>query len=287
MDELSVSMRAREFIGQCGALALPVSVDGYASHIGGVVKREPLQDSEDAWSVRLPSGEYRICVNCAHNGRRQRFSVCHEVAHVVLGIASDHSAPSWSFTRRPPGEIACDIFAAELLLPYRLFKPKVDAADLGFDAVSNLADEFDASLISTGSRFATFSRDLCAFVLSEGGKVRYSARSASLRDARAWIRPGTDLPSGSFSARVRAGSAPRGAEEVDPDQWFQDWERDGSLYEDVRHLGQWDQTLTLLWFDDEDLPPSRAERARWEEETYGLRELDGNLPWPGRSKRRR
>ena len=43
----------------------------------------------------------------------------------------------------------------------------------------------------------------------------------------------------------------------------------------------------LLWFDEDDLPPPPAERKRWEEETYGLRELDGNLPWPGKAKRRR
>ena len=141
--------------------------------------------------------------------------------------------------------------------------------------------------MATGSRFATFSRDLCAFVLSESGKVRYTARSTSLRDANAWIKPGLALPRDSYSARVRAGETPRGPEEADPDQWFQDWDRDGSLYEDVRQLGQWDQTLTLLWFDDEDLPPQPTERRRWEEETYGLRELDGNLPWPGRAKRRR
>ncbi len=287
MDELAVAMKARDFIAKCSPLALPVSIDAYAGQIGGVVKSEALQENEDAWSVKLPNGKYRICVNCAHNGRRQRFSVCHEVAHVVLEIAADHTAPSWSFARRPAGEIACDIFAAELLLPYKLFKPRVDAAELGFAAIGELADEFDASLMSTGSRFATFSRELCAFVLSEGGKVRYSSRSTSLRDAKAWIRSGSDLSKDSYSARVRSGEAPSGPEEADPDQWFEDWDRDGSLYEDVRHLGQWDQTLTLLWFDDEDLPPPQAERARWEENTYGLRELDGNLPWPGKSKRRR
>lgn len=30
MDELAVAMKAREFIGKCGPLALPVSVDAYA-----------------------------------------------------------------------------------------------------------------------------------------------------------------------------------------------------------------------------------------------------------------
>ena len=168
----------------------------------------------------------------------------------------------------------------------KVFKPRVDAADLGLAAISMLAEEFDASLISTGSRFATFSRELCAFVLSEGGKVRYSARSASLRDAKAWIKPGSSLPTDSYSARVRAGEIPAGPEEAEPDQWFEDWERNGSLYEDVRHFDQWDQTVALLWFEDEDLPPPAAEPKRWEEETHGLRELDGTLPWPGRSRRR-
>jgi Zn-dependent peptidase ImmA (M78 family) len=287
MDELAVAMKARDFIAKCGPLALPVSVDAYAAQIGGVVKADTLQENEDAWSFRDKNGRYRICVNCLHDGRRQRFSVCHEVAHEALGIAADHTAPSWSFARRPQAEIACDVFAAELLLPHKLFKPRVDAADMGFAAISDLAEEFDASLMSTASRFATFSRELCAYVLSENGKVRYSARSTSLRDAKAWIRPGMDLPSDSYSARVRSGAAPNGPEEAEPDQWFEDWDRDGALYEDVRHLGQWDQTLTLLWFDDEDLPPPPAERKRWEEDTYGLRELDGNLPWPGKSKRRR
>lgn len=286
MDELSVALKAREFITKCGPSALPVLVETYASQIGGSIKKEHLGDGEDAWSVKLSSGKYRICVNCSHNSRRQRFSVCHEVAHVVLEISADHSQPSWSFARRPPGEIFCDAFAAELLLPYRLFKPRVDAAEMGLTAVNALADEFDASLISTGSRFATFSSEPCAFVLSEGGKVRYSARSAALRDARAWIKSGSAVPTGTYSARVRAGENPTGPEEAVPDEWFEDWERDGALYEDVLHLEQWDQTLTLLWFEDESIPPPRSSRKEWEERSYGLRELDGTLPWPGKKKRR-
>lgn len=157
---------------------------------------------------------------------------------------------------------------------------------MGFTAISELADEFDASLIAAGSRFATFSRELCAFVISEGGKVRYSARSASLRDAKAWVNPGSALPTDSYSARLRTGERPSGAEEAEPSQWFEDWERDGALFEDSRHLVEWDQTLTLLWFDNEDLPPPAVERGRLEEQTNGLRELDGILPWPGRSRRK-
>ncbi|HEY1631874.1 MAG TPA: ImmA/IrrE family metallo-endopeptidase [Rhizomicrobium sp.] len=286
MDELTIALQARAFVADCGHVALPVSVDAYAAKIDGVIKSDTLGENEDAWSFRDPKGKYRICVNCAHNTRRQRFSACHEIAHVVLDIPADHSSPSWKYSRRPPGEVACDVFAAELLLPYRLFKPRVDTAEIRFVAISRLAEEFDASLISTGSRFATFSREMCAFVLSEEGEVRYSARSPQLRDAKGWIKAGMSLPDDSYSARLRAGEEASGPEDAEATEWFVDWERDGALQEDAIHIAQWDQTLTLLWFDDDDLPPLRADRARWEEDTQGLRELDGVLPWPGRKRRK-
>jgi hypothetical protein len=93
------------------------------------------------------------------------------------------------------------------------------------------------------------------------------------------------MPVDSYSARLRAGERPSSPEEAEPKQWFEDWECDGSLYEDARHFGHWDQTLTLLWFDDEELVAT-AERKRWDEEKHGMRELDGVLPWPSRTKRK-
>jgi hypothetical protein len=141
--------------------------------------------------------------------------------------------------------------------------------------IGSVADEFDASLISTGSHFATFSRELCAFVVCEGGKVRYGARSTRLREAKGWIRPGSLLPSDSFSARVRAGEVPSGPEDADPDSWFENWSRDGARFENALHLGQWDQTLTLLWFDDKALAAPTLERKKWDEDAYRLRELRG------------
>jgi hypothetical protein len=109
--------------------------------------------------------------------------------------------------------------------------------------------------------------------------------SSPLRDMGAWIPPGTEFPQGSVSARVRAGEVCEGAEEIAADNWFNDWNRGLTLLEEARHLGQWDQTLTLLWFEDEEtLPPTRSWRE--EKEDLGLRELDGILPWPGRKRRK-
>jgi hypothetical protein len=171
------------------------------------------------------------------------------------------------------------------LLPYHLFKPLVEAAPFGFKAINQLAGQFEASLTATGSRFAAVIDAPCAFVLAEQGKIRYAARSTQLREAKAWIPPGLSLPTESLSGNLRAGATYTGPKEIAADLWFDDWTRGGELLEDARYFQPWDQTLALIWFDDEEVPgPSRS--IREEEEEVGLRELDGILPWPGKKKRR-
>jgi hypothetical protein len=211
----------------------------------------------------------------------------HEGAHIDLGLPSEHEElPWWSYAKRSRNEIFCDVFAAELLLPYKLFKPLVDKVDICLAAVDDLAGRFVASNMATGSRFATLAGAPCAFVLLEQGKVRYASRSTLLRQANAWIPPRTILPQGSLSERLRNGGASSGPEEVDADIWFSNCDRGGTLLEDARHLAQWDQTVALLWFEDEEVPqPSRDRRER-EEEEFGLAELDGILPWPGKKRRK-
>jgi hypothetical protein len=288
MDELSVVLKAREFVNQVSPKTFPVSVKAYVAHIGGTMKVDcDLGSEEDGWSAMKPNGKYGICVNGNQSPERQRFTVCHELGHIILGLASEHGGgASWSYAKRPQNEIFCDVFAAELLLPYKLLKPLVDKADYSLAVIDTLASQFEASVPATGSRFASLARAPCAFVLSERGKVRYSSRSTALREARAWIRPRMELSGGSLSARLRAGDAGGGPEEVEADNWFEDWHREGTLFEDARHLARWDQTIALLWFEDDELPNQQLEQPKRQESQDGLAELDGILPWPGKRRRR-
>lgn len=162
-----------------------------------------------------------------------------------------------------------------------------------------MAKAFEASVTTTGSRYADSITTPCAFVLSHQGKVVHASRSKALRDARAIIPRHSELPSGSASARSRAGNGVTTGE-IEAADWFDAWERGGMLLEESRHLGQWDQTLTLLWFESEEVPsPDTTRKARrWEfegretpdrkdeDDELGLKELDGQLRWPGRSRRR-
>jgi Zn-dependent peptidase ImmA (M78 family) len=149
-------------------------------------------------------GKWTICVNAKESPERQRFTACHELAHIVLGLPSDHSsAPWWSYAKRPQAEIQCDIFAAELLLPYRFFRPLAEEMPISFAPIDELTEKFAASRTATGSRFAEVNKLPCAFVLSEQGKIRYASRSTVLRKSGAFIPTRADLPPMSLSARVR------------------------------------------------------------------------------------
>jgi hypothetical protein len=238
------------------------------------------------------NGKRFICVNANDRVERQRFTICHEVAHIFLGLPSAHvGLPAWSY-KRPIEEVFCDLFAAELLLPSSLFQPIAESSAVRISTLDDLAARFLASFTATGSRFAQMAVAPCAFVLSENGKIRHASRSKILRDGRAWIAPKTSIPKGSVTERVRAGTQ-CGPEEIDAEFWFHNWERGGAVMEEARHLEQWDQTLTLLWFEDEELPPLKPARGtgaeaatRDEDEELGLKELDGQLRWPSKKRRR-
>ncbi len=288
MDELSAVLKARSLVSKLSSNTVPVPVEAYAAVVGAEIRLDDsLGPNEPGWSF-TKSGKHYICINKNDRKERQRFTACHEIAHIVLGLPSDHAEqPWWSYAKRSPDEILCDVFAAELLLPFNVFKSFVNKADIGLASVDALAARFEASVTATGSRFAAVAGSPCAFILAEGGVVRYASRSATLRDGKAWIAPRMALPAGSLCARLHAGETFTSPEEISADTWFAHWDRGGVLLEDARHLAQWNQTVALLWFDDEELPPAQTKTTHErQEEEQGLAELDGTLPWPGKKRRR-
>lgn len=53
-----------------------------------------------------------------------------------------------------------------------------------------------------------------------------------------------------------------------------------------RHYARTDTTMSLLWFDSEDMPEVEVNRFIRIKDDGGLPELTGELPWPGRRRRR-
>lgn len=293
MDEFPTILKARQFVRNAGITSVPVDIERLAAATNAKIKIvHDLNDDESGQTFPL-KGKHIITVNGNHREERQRFTALHEIAHIVLELPSQHHGPKLTtgalmrYGRRPQEEMLCDVFAAECLLPHEVFSKDVSDVDISMEAVKMLADKYKASVTSTGSRFAVNANEPCAFVLSEGGQIRYVSRSKFLREMNGWIEFNVPVPRGSVTHRLMQGaSKTEDYDEIATVTWFNNGVRNFDLVaEEALPLKEWDQCLSLLWFD-ESLKPAREQREANEDDEPLLKELDGILPWPSKGRRK-
>lgn len=289
MDEADVRQSARAFVAKVDVSNIREDLSPYVTAANAKVKMDELGEGESGYTFTKPNGKHIITVNSLETDERQRFTICHEIAHIVLGLDSSHEeVPSWSYAKRHSNEIACDMFAAELLMPYQKWLSAVPKEEPSLELIQYMAELFGTSFPAAASRYASLSDMPCAFITMERGVVRYAARSTLLRQAGAWISPRSVIPEGSVAYRIRSsGSSATETAEVSQDIWFDNWEQGLDLWELSRHYLRTDTTISLLWFDSVDLPEVEINRFGTRvEDDGGLAELTGELQWPGRSRRR-
>ena len=293
MNELPTILKARQFIRDAGINGVPVDIKRLAAAANAKIKIvKDLEDDESGQTFPL-GDQHIITVNGHHHENRQRFTALHEIAHIVLGLPSQHHGKTLTtrdlvqYGRRPPEEILCDVFAAECLLPYEYFSKDVSELDISMDAVKKLAEDYKASMTSTVSRFAVNANGPCAFVLSEGGKIRYVSRSKHLRELNGWIDFNVPIPKGSVAhCLIQNTSKNEDYDEIATDTWFNNGVKNYPLLgEESVLLREWDQCLSLIWFD-EDIRRAGASSAYDADDEPLLEELDGVRPWPSKSRRK-
>lgn len=288
MTEFEAELKARRFVQETGVTKVPVDLSRYLERISSKVSLDDLSPNEAGYTMATSKGAL-ITLNALDRAARRRFTLCHEIAHLVLGLPSDHShGPEWSYAKRPLNEVCCDVFAAELLLPVNLFTNMAKGRSIDFDTVDYLRVEIFASREATASRLAATSKFACAYLLSEGGKVQHLVRSPPLRAVKAWIPRGSPLPAGSAAYALRAGESRSGTQTYSGDLWFDGWQ-DVEVAESSVYIPDYDQTLTLLCCTDQDeldalSRPTTTEHAK--DDDGLLKPLDGQLEWPGTRKRR-
>lgn len=133
----------------------PVPVFDLPSLAGATLRVGPLPDNLSGFLVRQ-SNSVIIGVNQAHATTRQRFTVSHELGHLLLhpqGSFIDHDFPIYfrderSHTADLLPEIEANKFAANLLMPRRLIDPvirkPIDIEDT--EQLTRLALRFAVSL---------------------------------------------------------------------------------------------------------------------------------------------
>lgn len=192
----------------------------------------------------------------------QNFCVGHELGHYSIpghpekllgsGIHESHAG----FTSNDRCEQEADHFAAGLLMPSFLFDPALDNLQTGLAAIESLASQCGTSLTATAIRYAERTPDPIAVIVSEGAEIKYCFMSDELKEVKglSWIRKDTPLPRNTATYRfnqkednVLKGSSIEG--ETTLAYWF-GCERHLAAFEEVKGLGSYGRTLTILSLDD-------------------------------------
>jgi Zn-dependent peptidase ImmA (M78 family) len=191
----------------------------------------------------------------------KNFTVGHELGHFFLDghiekLFSDGSVIHQSrsgFISTDPCEKEADLFSAGLLMPEPLFRKALKTSGEGFAAIEVLAMKCVTSITATAIRFAEFSDDPVAVIVSSGGRVDFCCLSPAIQEASSisWLMAGDLIPSGSATAifqqvgdNIRSGKRQEASSNLG--DWF-----DGAphleMNEDVVGLGSYGKTLTVLF----------------------------------------
>lgn len=290
IDELVIRSAARQFMAGLDLSNIDKDLSVYTKKVKAKLGTEEMEEGQSGYTLTKRDGSSVIIVNELERRERQRFSTCHEVGHIVLALKSDHrETPSWSYSKRDENEIACDIFAAELLMPFDAFKRDVDQEKPSFELVERLRAQYAVSFSACASRLAAVTQYPCAFVTMSSSVIRHASRSKALRDLNAWIVPKSPIPPGSVAHRLVREVEWSGKDDaVSQDIWFQDWPKGYDLIELAKHYPTYDETFSLLWFEEDsgpDQPVKNFAGVPVEEDDGGLKELDGVLGFSKRVRR--
>lgn len=153
----------------------PVPVQNVAENWAHVVKQK-LDEDISGMLVPLPDSadekRWAIVVNSIHPKVRQRFTIAHELGHLILhGYTSAHADRNFKIRLRDSQssegsvteEIEANRFAAELLMPESILRARLSDYSLEYapadesneQELRKLAREFDVSTQALSIRLAT------------------------------------------------------------------------------------------------------------------------------------
>lgn len=189
-----------------------------------------------------------ISVAIQDSYERKRFSIAHELGHLVLDhvlliqrFCSDENMMEWYQTGE---ETEANFFAAELILPKSLVERRCDIGDVNLEPIRQIAREFRTSLTATAIRFVRFCPEKCAVVFSRHGKIIWSYKS---EEWWPFIRRGRVLDKRTVAFDFFQGETiPDEAVDVEADAWVEGRGLDDIIEHSVgsRRLSF---VLSILW----------------------------------------
>lgn len=131
----------RDLLAEASCISAPVDVEHIAHLRNALVHRQVVEDNVSGFLFRdVRTGSSVIGVNSGHASTRQRFTIAHELGHLLLhpADAAVHVDQHFQILRRDARssegtdlkEMESNFFAAELLMPEEFLIQDVDRVNL-------------------------------------------------------------------------------------------------------------------------------------------------------------
>ncbi len=200
------------------------------------------------------SAEIAVRSTLTYDGQK-RFVIAHELGHFFLHpdtrqieTVDNEQTTNWS-DRQETEEYEANLFAAELLMPKALMKPRILREEPSFALIKQLAGEFNTTLTATAAQFVLTTNEECVLV-------------SSAERQRLWF-----IPSNGFSFRMLEDSYVHGhscaaevnaskrhsrSSDIEAGYWFEGFRGDhkSCITEDALFFPTLRRSLSLLWVHD-------------------------------------
>lgn len=151
-----IEKRAEKILRDSDALSVPVDLQRICDHLSVKVHYEELEDKVSG-VLMIKGGDRHALINDKHHPNRQRFSLAHELGHLVLhdcredrlfidttmrmyqrvGASSDEAYTNSDSLTTPAEEREANLFASALLMPEDLIH--VEAEHLSLEEETDVA----------------------------------------------------------------------------------------------------------------------------------------------------
>ena len=262
LDLLEAESEAESVISRHGFTALPICPFAIAESADIIVQpKDSDEPGVSGFLMRVGSVFGILYARHIANEGFIRFTIAHELGHYFLPGHPEQLFPNGDGLHRSRSgfisherlERQADQFAAALLMPEKLFTKAIDKAGQGFDAIQSLAALCKTSITATAIRFARYTDDPVAVIVSNRDRVEYCFLSERLKEVNGleWLKKGDPIARASTTAGFNANPVNVSEARQDDgccslDDWF-DGAPQIDMNEDVVGLGSYGKTLTVLF----------------------------------------
>ena len=249
---------ARELLLKLDIKNVPIYPRKIARELGIFVHEREAESGYDGY-LMCANGAWGIMINSSIKSKaRRRFTVAHELGHYCI---SHHGKDNYQCFRKDISATSSSVrqdereaneFAVELLMPDSSFRADIQRRDVSLETINYLAGKYGTSMTSTAIRYARFSPNACAVVVSEQGKIKYFAYSAAFGAGRyLYLSRNAPLRDGSYAKDIFDSrlQTPEKQGEVAASSWSANpTDPEITVWEHSRCLMGFNRVMSLIWF---------------------------------------